>query len=744
VKEEPLVAPTNAVYGYTDRMSYAAGDLVRVHANADAPTVVEVDLVDITDGETTEVPWSGAGRYEALPQSHCVGSFAVIEDGLPASADAFALGTWLWPTTPDGSGVQTLLAVESTDGRALALEVEDGDVVLSSHGPHGRSVMARAGVSLLPRTWYFAAAQAVDGRVAVTVAAVAPGAEPVSGSAEPADAVELAAGARISLAGAHVARVERAGSAVRGTADDLFNGKLEAPFVIAGGLSEAELAAAASGDTSVVTSDAARVLGAWDLAPSGPGNDVAVRGIGGAPDGLLVNLPARGVTGVSWTGAVASFLHAPREYAAAHFHEDDLSDVGWSSLLEAGLPPDVGSGLYGIRLRCGEHTDVIPITVVPSASSSAPILVVLPTFTYLAYANEHMFEGDVSGLRPDVQLDPRDAIRVGKPEYGLSQYDRHSDDGGVLFSSSARAILTMRADYEMWLTESGRGYCGDMYLLRWLRAEGLPFDVVTDLEVHQQGRQLLSRYAVVVTGAHPEYTSAEMQDALRAYRDSGGNVMYLGGNGFYQATGVVSEYPLITEIRRGHAGVRGWDSAPGEVTLVSSGEPGGPWRHRGQAPQGLVGVGFCAQGWDRSSPYRRSAESEGPDVSWIFEGVEGDDIGAVGLVRGGAAGDEIDRADVALGTPPSTVVLASSYGHSDAYQRAIEELGMNLPGLGGGTTDPEVRADMTYTPVRGGGAVFSVGSIAWTGSLAGDSPDPGVVAITRNVLRRFAAGPRDA
>ncbi len=37
----------------------------------------------------------------------------------------------------------------------------------------------------------------------------------------------------------------------------------------------------------------------------------------------------------------------------------------------------------------------------------------------------------------------------------------------------------------------------------------------------------------VTTATHPEYHTAETLDALRDYRDAGGNLMYLGGNGFY-------------------------------------------------------------------------------------------------------------------------------------------------------------------------------------------------------------------
>jgi N,N-dimethylformamidase len=125
-------------------------------------------------------------------------------------------------------------------------------------------------------------------------------------------------------------------------------------------------------------------------------------------------------------------------------------------------------------------------------------------------------------------------------------------------------------------------------------------------------------------------------------------------------------------------------------------------------------------------------------VAWIFDGVDGDLIGCTGHSMGGAAGDELDRVDSALGTPEQTVVLARSFGHSDFFQRAIEEVLQGRPGQGG-TTDPEVRADMVYVDIPGGGAVFSVGSITWMGSLLTEDTDSSVSRVTENVLRRFAS-----
>jgi N,N-dimethylformamidase len=105
-------------------------------------------------------------------------------------------------------------------------------------------------------------------------------------------------------------------------------------------------------------------------------------------------------------------------------------------------------------------------------------------------------------------------------------------------------------------------------------------------------------------------------------------------------------------------------------------------------------------------------------------------------VGGGAAGYEIDRYDLALGTPPSTRLLAYSEGHSDNYPHVGEEIFFNFPMLGG-TMDFQVRADIIYFTTKNGGAVFSTSSIAWCGSLLSNDCDNNVSRMTANVLRRF-------
>ena len=104
--------------------------------------------------------------------------------------------------------------------------------------------------------------------------------------------------------------------------------------------------------------------------------------------GLLRNLPTRAVRGSRWSGEETSWRHMPRHYAAIHFHEDDLYDCGWETDFSVEIPTGMASGVYGIRLRCGDIEDIMPIYVLPPAgTATAPIVYLAPTFTYQIYGN---------------------------------------------------------------------------------------------------------------------------------------------------------------------------------------------------------------------------------------------------------------------------------------------------------------------------------------------------------------------
>ena len=144
--------------------------------------------------------------------------------------------------------------------------------------------------------------------------------------------------------------------------------------------------------------------------------------------------------------------------------------------------------------------------------------------------------------------------------------------------------------------------------------------MLTDEDLHSEGMDLLTPYAVVVTGTHPEYWTEKMLEGMESYLRGGGRLMYMGGNGFYWVTSIDPERPHIIEVRR-WGGTQAWRSEPGEFYHSSTGEMGGLWRNRNRAPQKMVGVGFTSEGFDHNVPYRRLPDSTGPEAAFIFEGI---------------------------------------------------------------------------------------------------------------------------
>ena len=123
----------------------------------------------------------------------------------------------------------------------------------------------------------------------------------------------------------------------------------------------------------------------------------------------------------------------------------------------------------------------------------------------------------------------------------------------------------------------------------------------------------------------------------------------------------------------------------------------------------------------------------------FFKGIgENELIGDFGLGLDGAAGIEIDRYDLALGTPPHALLLASSHGHSDNYPLVSEEITYAFPGRGG-TQDSQVRADIVFFNTANNGACLSIGSIAWSSALPINNGDNNVGQLMRNVINAFGS-----
>lgn len=459
----------------------------------------------------------------------------------------------------------------------------------------------------------------------------------------------------------------------------------------------------------------------------------------------LVNGPTLAVAGRHWDDDTTDFRGAPEQYAAVHFHEDDLEDACWPTTATWVVPQGFSTGIYAFRVRAGNLVDHVPFIVTPPrGTATAEIAFLLPTLTYLAYSNERLIAAGTGMVPTAADTEPAEADRWLKrhPEAGSSVYDRHPDGTGVCLVSMRRPIPNLRPDFVWWNTDSPERFGADLYIADFLDRRGDAWDALTDHDLHAQGVDLLSRYPVVVTGTHPEYCSRAMLIGLEAYLECGGCLLYLGGNGFYWVTSIDPDRPYLAEVRRGTNGTRAWSSRPGELRHQTTGEQGGLWRYRGRSPNELVGVGFAAQAdsTEKAPGYRRTAESLRPEHSWIFDGVsDADVIGDYGLCLGGAAGYEIDRHDPSLGSPDDSVVLMTSAGmHPDVYLRVVEDAEVTIADVTG-SKSPDVRSDVVLRTYPGGGAVFSVGSCSWAGSLSHNGYDNDIYRLTDNVLSAFVS-----
>ena len=516
-----------------------------------------------------------------------------------------------------------------------------------------------------------------------------------------------------------------------------FNGKLTGPRI----LGHAELSASPR-----ASSQQEEPLAAWHFGYL-VGTDRVVSLGDAALEGRVVNMPARAVTGPTWNGQTVSLDGVPDEYDAIHFHDDDLVDAQWRPSLEWKIPANLPSAVYAVRLRAGDSEDYIPFYVRPGVRAQrAKIAFLVPTFSHLAYANEHYMMWSHRVGTGDVEI--AEALALGtayeRSHYSyaadqrlLSLYDHHSDGAGVCYASLRRPLVNMRPKYNWPFLKfrSPQKFNADLYLVDWLEAKSLKFDVLTDHDVDRDP-ELLRDYRLVLSGSHPEYTTLNMLEGFERYLVSGGRFMYLGGNGYYWVTSVDPCRPYVIEVRRSGPGTRTWGAAPGEHLHSTTGEAGGLWRYRGWAPQRWLGVGTTAVGCDQGYPYRRIDGTDDDEVQFVFNGVSSSVFGDFGLMLGGAAGYEIDRSAVELGTPPLARVLARSFGHSDTYQHVVEEV-LESDGAQGGTTNPLVHADMVLIAYPNGGAVFSVGSVCWCGSLSHNDYKNDISKITENVVMRF-------
>lgn len=734
------------VTGYADRWSARPGETVRfmVSTRGGKPYTARVARVHCGDPNPrgpgyreTPMPSAVEGRHEGVEQPVHLGSWVDVPALDLGAPGPLAFAATVWPTLVrgrhaalcwTGAGGATLTLGVSPDGAFARLATTDGEVFVSAQAPLTDRAWHDIALVLDPGTGTLAVGQAprrprLDRDEAARAAvSVERGATAASGPGAVSIAAERGSGG--APASAH------------------FNGKIERPRVFA----TADLDAALDAQRNGAVPPGARVVAAWDFALDMAGDTISDTG----PDarhGRCRNLPARAMTGSRWTGGTQRWTDAPEQWGAIHFHEDDIGDAGWSPSLSLTIPEDWPSGVYALHLECEGERDNVPFYVrAARPGERAKVAFLAPTFTYTVYGQF---------ARPDRQAQTRDRALAwgalpqsadGHPEYGLSTYNWHSDGSGVCYASMLRPMVDKRLNHiqAMDPSEGGSGtywLSADSYVTDMLDRAGIAYDVVTDHDLHAEGVAALAPYSAVLTGQHPEYHSVETLDAIAAFIEGGGRFMYLGGNGFYWKVAPHGDGPWALEVRRAEGGIRLWAAEPGEYYHSFDGTYGGLWRRLGRPPQALVGVGFSAQGDYTGHPYRFAPGILDPRVAFLREGLEdaavpGAEFGERGLMGGGAAGHELDRADTRLGTPPHALVVATAIVREKSYAPVNEERYDHT--LWPRSHEEVMRSDVTFFEAPNGGAVLSVGSMNFIGALPVDGYANTAARLVLNAVRRFA------
>ena len=721
------------IVGYSNRMSASAGKRIDFKVSTNAKCAFEARLQRVLYADPNpegpgllfeDLSHVFSGRFTGAPQRIPSGSYAIVNVESGIAAECITLAARIWPTLPS-AGKQTIMFLANAENNQHIELGIDGD-----HGIYARlpsvTDIVKSEYKLHARVWYdvWLGCDAETGSVSLGIAPCYP---------EYGDSVEVICQTELSFSESFEWSEIRIAAAAEYEdffwATRHFNGKIEAPRIFEG-LVELPYR---NDETIIAHWDFSKGIDTQIISDIGPHN----------LDGRLVNIPTRAKTGSNWSGAHMNWQSKPDEYGAIHFHQDDLYSCEWKTSFAFIIPDDLPSGAYVVHVESEKCSDKIPFYVTPAAQAKprADIVVVIPVFTYIAYGNHARQATDATYLERASTWGAPLVTPDTNPEFGLSTYNVHADGSGICMVSGQRPLLNMRPGYITFVGDKvGSGvhhYAADFYITRWLEHLGLEFDVLTDQELHDHGKATLSDYRVVLTTSHPEYQTLNSLNAFQDFVDGGGNLIYLGGNGFYWRIAASDDMPSLIELRRNENGIRAWASLPGEYYHALDGGYGGLWRANGRAPQALTGVGFVAQGEFESVSYKRTAASYDAENQWMFRGIVDDILGDFGYAGGGAAGYELDRADVELGTPRSASILARSSASHQNMNMVPEEILWENRTISDQHAKKIMSSDIVIFKNRAGGRVFSTGSITYSSALPWNNFNNNISRLTENVLRDF-------
>ena len=695
--------------GYADKLSLRPGETVSFKVSSTLKKSFSASLkrsisadpnpkgIGIVEKDASK--YFKTSSFKSRKQSFNPGSYAISKTPIKVSIKKnLNLSVIIFPTL-FSSKKQTILAFDNVEiyinsNRATSIRVGNNSISIKE--------------PLILRTWYKINVKiSLSGKISIS-----------QKNLKNKNENDLINNGKISLNKVLSGKVSLAAVISKGIGHNHFNGKIESPIINVDG----------------------KKIGNWDL--SGNTSSTFVNSIIG-PKLLLKNFPTRAVTSYKWDSSEMNWQNKPDHYAAIHFHDDDIYDFEWDTDFKFKIPNNMPSGIYIMRIKGEGNEDSIPFFVAPKINKTkSKICVLISTFTYSIYGNHARVDYKDSWQNRIKEWNAYPYNPVNYKEYGLSTYNYHSDGAGICHASHRRPLFNLRPGY---ITFGGskspcsglRHFQADSHLISWLHNKELDYEIVTDEQLHEDGYKAIKNYKTIITGTHPEYHTKETLDALTDFRNNGGSLNYLGGNGFYWRIAIHKENKSLLEIRRPEGGIRAWASEPGEAYNAFDGTYGGLWRRSGRAPQELVGIGFTAQGNFYGHAYERKCFDSKFD--WIFKGIKDNKLGDFGFSGNGAAGFELDHIDSHLTSIKDITLLAQSKASKDPGENFIlvpESRLTHLSNIKHLPEDEILQADMVYFEVPGGGSVFSTGSITFCGSLPWNNYRNNISKLLENIIKK--------
>ena len=381
--------------------------------------------------------------------------------------------------------------------------------------------------------------------------------------------------------------------------------------------------------------------------------------------------------------------------------------ANWPVAATISTTTDWPSGVYLLKLVREDtgNASEVPL-VVRDDGSDSDVVYGVPTTTYVAY---NRFEGKslYSGLSnpPNTVSGAKRAVKVS--------FDRPYSQP------------TNGPDAHDWYSRT------DVATVSWLEQQGYDTTYIASEDIHAHGEQL-SDHEVFVAGAHDEYWSQEMFDAVKAARDAGTSIVFTGANTAYWKIRFQAS-PVTGRANRVVVGYKTIESGPADpsgIPTTTWRDPAGPNRPENE----LIGQMYVGENLGKDFPMRVSA-AEGRNRFWRYTPLNDLDAGTFEQFGTALLGWEWDARVDNGREPPGVQTLAST----PVDGQLIQDNGrFQSPGT---TT-----VNSTLYRAASGALVFSSGTNNWWRGLAlnvhgAGEPNVRVQQATMNVLADMGVRP---